>query len=893
MRTDELNMTLIMSNNNNINRHKREVSIATINCKNIKANYLYINKLMSTNQIIFIKEHWLNIHEIKNMGNYIDLQNYLFNTHMDSSFDTIEKGRPFGGIGWIIHKDIKIESVEFINNKFSILKIAEGPTLIGVYMQYNDGSTEAFQSHMQDVIQLDSIISIYDNRPTMVMGDVNADLSRNKKFDKILQKLVKDKKLTVLELEKLRESEQPIITYRGDNGSNSWIDHILCNDRILDQIHDCKIEEHSMNTSDHSAVTCSLVIDTSENNNSKVDQHQHEKMKAKQNMINWDDEMSRYYYTKNVNEKVKQVCLLSLSNSNTKIHKISAIERNIDIIKQILTEAYTKTANEMNQKITKVKRRSWWSEEFDNIKKEISYHYQEWKRSRRTDSEAERQMRMWKRIFRKRQREEKFKERTKVSNKLDTLIKLKRRQFWAQIKKNRVGKVSVNIPMEVLKQEYEKLFGEDLVKGNEKKENEIEMEVQQEIERLEDRILEYKINRETMSKIIKQIPNNKGIGQDNISNEMLKYGMSGKLNEMWCKTLEDMIKNGIVPRKFKVGKIVPILKLNTGPTDNINNIRPITSDSLSNIFEKYILQSMNDQIKLKENQFGFTKSGSTQHGVFVIKEVANYYKTRKSNMYICAIDSSKAFDKVWRKGLFQKLRNVISEAEWRILIRYYEKSLCYISFQNQHSELFVSKVGVKQGGPLSPTLYNIYVKDLIPLIEELKLGAIINEMSVSIVMYADDVMLISPTKKGLILMLKKAYEFLTEWKVKVNVGKTSYMIIGTEKTIDKPIKIGSENIERTKEMKYLGVILNEQLSMRRHVENRTSQSAKAAYSLYSIGLMNTAMKTNTKRVIYSTYCRPSMLYGCEFIDISEPILRQIRKDECILMKKNFIGRETK
>ena len=61
-------------------------------------------------------------------------------------------------------------------------------------------------------------------------------------------------------------------------------------------------------------------------------------------------------------------------------------------------------------------------------------------------------------------------------------------------------------------------------------------------------------------------------------------------------------------RKFNVGKIVPILKLNTGPTDSINNIRPITiSDSLSNIFEKYILQSMNDQIKLKENQFGFTK----------------------------------------------------------------------------------------------------------------------------------------------------------------------------------------------------------------------------------------------------------------------------------------------
>ena len=114
------------------------------------------------------------------------------------------------------------------------------------------------------------------------------------------------------------------------------------------------------------------------------------------------------------------------------------------------------------------------------------------------------------------------------------------------------------------------------------------------------------------------------------------------------------------------------------------------------------------------------------------------------------------------------------------------------------------------------------------------------------------------------------------------------MVVGKTCTKDLPIKIGGEAIEKVNEMKYLGVILNEFLSMRPHVESRNTKSNNAAYSLYNLGLMNTNMNIETKRKIYLTYCRPSLLYGCEFIDIDEKVVKQMRTDECITMKRILV-----
>ena len=88
-------------------------------------------------------------------------------------------------------------------------------------------------------------------------------------------------------------------------------------------------------------------------------------------------------------------------------------------------------------------------------------------------------------------------------------------------------------------------------------------------------------------------------------------------------------------------------------------------------------------------------------------------------------------------------------AEWRFLYNYYDGAKCYVKTQNEKSEMFRTKWGVKQGGPMSPLLYNIYTQDLIIEIEKMQLGAMINKIQISTIMYADDVIIISPTKAGI------------------------------------------------------------------------------------------------------------------------------------------------
>jgi hypothetical protein len=146
-----------------------------------------------------------------------------------------------------------------------------------------------------------------------------------------------------------------------------------------------------------------------------------------------------------------------------------------------------------------------------------------------------------------------------------------------------------------------------------------------------------------------------------------------------------------------------------------------------------------------DKQFGFVAHSSTQHAAFVLRETANYYLKNKSCLYISTIDSSKAFDTVWRTGLFSKMMNKIKTEEWRLLWLYYLNSMVIIQLNNNNvSEIFRITGGVKQGGPLSPKLYNIYISELVQKIEETNGGALINKLKINIIIYADDIFIISP-----------------------------------------------------------------------------------------------------------------------------------------------------
>ena len=82
---------------------------------------------------------------------------------------------------------------------------------------------------------------------------------------------------------------------------------------------------------------------------------------------------------------------------------------------------------------------------------------------------------------------------------------------------------------------------------------------------------------------------------------------------------------------------------------------------------------------------------------------------------------------------------------WYILKIYYDSSEgTILLMDNCLSELFKINVGVKQGGYLSPPFYGKLINDLIKECINEKIGALLHNINTCIIVYADDILLISP-----------------------------------------------------------------------------------------------------------------------------------------------------
>ena len=169
----------------------------------------------------------------------------------------------------------------------------------------------------------------------------------------------------------------------------------------------------------------------------------------------------------------------------------------------------------------------------------------------------------------------------------------------------------------------------------------------------------YIVHKDLLKKIIKELPNNKCTGFRNIQNELFKNDLI-IISDIIENIFTAMFNNGWVPDNFNNGKIVPIIK-------DINN-RPITIlDTLSNIYEKYMLIIINKKVQGKKQQLGFTKNSSTQHAIYITREAIKHNQHRGKTSRILGVDSKNAFDKTWRDGILNKLIKELENSEWRLL----------------------------------------------------------------------------------------------------------------------------------------------------------------------------------------------------------------------------------
>ena len=145
-----------------------------------------------------------------------------------------------------------------------------------------------------------------------------------------------------------------------------------------------------------------------------------------------------------------------------------------------------------------------------------------------------------------------------------------------------------------------------------------------------------------------------------------------------------------------------------------DNYRPITLLScLCKLFTAVLNNRLNAYLEeyelLNENQAGFRKQYSTTDHIFTLHCIIDLLRFQKRKIYCTFIDFSKAFDSVWRIGLWRKLLNAkINGKFFNVIHNLYLNIKSCISLNNEKSAFFDSHCGVRQGENLSPVLFSLF-----------------------------------------------------------------------------------------------------------------------------------------------------------------------------------------
>ena len=148
-------------------------------------------------------------------------------------------------------------------------------------------------------------------------------------------------------------------------------------------------------------------------------------------------------------------------------------------------------------------------------------------------------------------------------------------------------------------------------------------------------------------------------------------------------------------------------------------------------------------------------------------------------VYATFLDASKAFDSVKFDMLFELLiEREMCPLAARFLAFVYVNQSCCLKWGSSVSRSFSAKNGVKQGGVLSPQLFNVYLDVLLSRLKESGFGCHVGHNYMGSFAYADDIVLLSPTITSLESLLDICKTYSAEYNINFNAEKSKLLVYG-------------------------------------------------------------------------------------------------------------------
>ena len=363
--------------------------------------------------------------------------------------------------------------------------------------------------------------------------------------------------------------------------------------------------------------------------------------------------------------------------------------------------------------------------------------------------------------------------------------------------------------------------------------------------------------------------------------ELLRYAYKevtmedGKVSKLYvlapvlAALLNGAFQSGTLPAAVKSCLITPVFK--KGDESDTSNYRPIAVGEplcrlYAAILDSRIVNWAETNGLRAPCQAGFRPRLSTEHQLFALRHFIDRSKSQKQPLFAAFVDLKKAYDSVqhpllWaalqRKGIHGKMLEGIQSL--------YDGGDMSMKISGSSGASGTARVGVRQGCPLSPTLFGIFFDSLDAQLQAESAAAGVECRGVRVpgLFYADDVALLSPSAQGLQQLLDTMQSFCVTNGLTISVLKTEVVVFGGGHQ-QCQWHVGGHRLKRSESFIYLGMLFHEDRHIKHAVQHRLARGYAAQGSIFSryagLGCANSVQLLVR---LQQAILQPCASYACE------------------------------
>ena len=361
---------------------------------------------------------------------------------------------------------------------------------------------------------------------------------------------------------------------------------------------------------------------------------------------------------------------------------------------------------------------------------------------------------------------------------------------------------------------------------------------------------------------IKRLKTKKAPGKDGVCNEMIKH-LGPTARKKLLELFNLSWRTGIFPSAWKEAIIIPVLKKGKDPKKK-TSYRPISllsclGKTLERIVNKRLMWHLESNNLITKEQTAFRKNRNTEDQlIYLAQSIENAFQEKKK-VIATFLDLSKAFDKVWKKGLLLKL---LTSGIAGNMFNWIKSFLCHrtarVKLDGNLSHTAKIREGVPQGGVISPTLFVIFINDITQGLSR----------HIPRALHADDFAMwnaSTSTQTATIRMqdaLNNTSKWARDWCVKVNCLKTVATCFSLSNTTENiKLTINNQQIPQDDAPTYLGVKLDKRLTWNPHIKEMEKRASRRLSLMKKLAGTKWGANSSILKQVYTGSVRPVMEYG--------------------------------